>query len=77
MIVFSVNDGAVMKAWASAQGIPEDSKITFLADTQSELTAALGVRMTHPGPASVLGAQTLRCKRFALFVDDGVVKVCS
>lgn len=27
--------------------------------------------MTHPGPMSVLG--NLRCKRFALFVDRGVV----
>ena len=29
--------------------------------------------MTHPGPLSDLG--NLRSKRFALFVDDGVIKV--
>ena len=29
--------------------------------------------MTHPGPLSALG--NLRSKRFALFVDDGVIKV--
>ena len=29
--------------------------------------------MTHPGPASVLGRQTARCKRFAAVVQDGTV----
>lgn len=30
------------------------------------------MELSHPGPMSVLG--NTRCKRFALFVDDGVVK---
>jgi len=70
--VYCVNDGAVMSAWAADQGV-EGSMITFLADTRRELTEALGMTMTHPGPMSVLG--TLRCKRFALYVVDGVIKV--
>jgi len=59
-----------MKAWGEDQGI-EDSFITFLGDPAAELTDALGVRMTHPGPPSVgiIG----RCKRFAMIVEDGVV----
>lgn len=61
-----------MKAWAADQGV-DGSMITFLADTRSELTNALDLVLDHPGPMGVLG--TKRCKRFALFADDGVIKV--
>jgi len=71
VIVYCVNDGAVMKAWAKSQGV-EGSMITFLADPRSELTRALGVVLDHPGPMSVLGNP--RCKRFSMLVDDGVIK---
>mmetsp|Transcript_14003 Transcript_14003/g.29554 ORF Transcript_14003/g.29554 Transcript_14003/m.29554 type:complete len:96 (-) Transcript_14003:303-590(-) len=64
-----------MAAWKKDQGLTSESMIEFLADTQSELTEKLGITITHPGPGSVLGAQTKRCKRSALFVDDGVIKV--
>mmetsp|Transcript_15839 Transcript_15839/g.36436 ORF Transcript_15839/g.36436 Transcript_15839/m.36436 type:complete len:92 (-) Transcript_15839:105-380(-) len=60
-----------MQAWAKDQGIG-GSIITFLADTRRELTEALGLVMSHPGPMSVLGG--LRCKRFSMLIDDGVVK---
>lgn len=73
MLVYCVNDGAVMKAWAEDQCVDDDDMITMLADTSRELTEALGMTMDHPGPLGVLG--NLRCKRFALFVDDGVIKV--
>jgi peroxiredoxin len=52
VLVYCVNDGAVMKAWAANQGV-EGSMITFLADTRRELTEALGMVMTHPGPLGV------------------------
>jgi len=71
VIVFCVNDGAVMTAWAKDQGV-EGSIITFLGDPRSELTDALGMVLDHPGPMSVLG--NTRCKRFSLLVDDGFVK---
>jgi len=71
VIVYCVNDGAVMTAWAKDQGI-EDSIITFLGDPRSELTEALGLVLDHPGPMSVLG--TKRCKRFSMFIDDGIIK---
>lgn len=73
MIVFCVNDGAVMNAWGKDQGIG-GSMVKFLADPRAEVTRALGMELTHEGPTYKLGA---RCKRFAMFVDDGAIKaVC-
>lgn len=71
MLVYCVNDGAVMKGWASDQGV-EGTIVKFLADPRLELTEALGVTMDHPGPMSVLG--TKRCKRFSMLIDNGVIK---
>jgi len=71
VLVYCVNDGAVIEAWAKDQGVA-GSMITFLADTRGELTKALDLVLDHPGPLSVLGNP--RCKRFALYVDDGVIK---
>lgn len=74
VIVFCVNDGAVMDAWGRAQGIEEaDGLITFMADPSGQVTKALDIAMTHPGPESVgiIG----RSKRTAMYVEDGVVKV--
>lgn len=72
VIVFCVNDGAVMQGWAENQGVSEDSLLTFMADPYSEVTRALEMELTHPGPLS-LGLVN-RCKRFALHIVDGVVK---
>lgn len=71
MLVYCVNDGAVMEAWAKDQGVA-GSMITFLADTRCELTKKLQMSLEHPGPMSVLG--NTRCKRFALLVEDNVIK---
>ena len=68
--MYCVNDGAVMDAWAKDQNVA-GSMVTFLADTRCELSEALDVVMTHPGPMGVLGNP--RCKRFVLVVDDGAV----
>ena len=67
--MYCVNDGAVMAAWAESQGV-KGSMLTFLADTRSELTRALGVVLDHPGPMSVLGNP--RSKRFAMYLDAGL-----
>ena len=71
IVVYCVNDPAVMGAWGKDQGI-EDSMITFMADPTSELTKAVGMELTHEGPISLglLG----RCKRHAIYVVDGEVK---
>jgi len=71
VLVYCVNDGAVMKAWAKDQGV-DGSIITFLGDPRSELTEELGLTLDHPGPMSVLGNP--RCKRFSMLIEDGVVK---
>ena len=71
VLVYCVNDMAVMGAWAKDQKI-EGSMVKFFADPNSELTKALDVEMTHPGPKAVLGPG--RCKRFAMLFDGGEVK---
>jgi len=71
VIVYCVNDGAVMKGWAKDQEI-EGSMITFMADPQCRLTRKLGMTLRHPGPMGVLGNP--RCKRFVLVVDNCEVK---
>jgi len=60
-----------MTAWAADQKV-EGSMITFLGDPRSELTEALGLVLDDAGPMSVLGNN--RCKRFSMFIDDGVIK---
>ena len=73
VIIYCVNDGAVMMAWAEDQGVKGDSMITLMGDPYGDLTSALDMEMTHAGPASV--GITGRCKRFALYVENGVVKL--
>lgn len=71
VLVYCVNDGAVMQGWEQSQGA-HGSMMSFLADPRSELTENLGLVLDHPGPMSVLGNP--RCKRFSMLIDDGVIK---
>jgi len=71
VLVYCVNDGAVMTAWGKDQGV-QGSIVQTLGDPRREVTEALGLVLDHPGPMSVLG--TKRCKRFSMLVDDGVIK---
>jgi len=71
VLVYCVNDGAVMQAWAKDQKV-EGSIVRFLADTRCQFTRKIGMSMLHPGPKGALG--NIRCKRFVLVVDDGEVK---
>jgi glutaredoxin/glutathione-dependent peroxiredoxin len=64
----SVNDAFVMNAWSKDQHVPEG--LWMLADGNGTFTKALGLEMD--GTAFGLG---LRGKRFALYADDGVVKL--
>lgn len=75
VIVYCVNDGAVMDAWAKDQGVEQSSKglLTMMGDPSGKVTKALGMTLSHPGPMSVLGYA--RCKRFAMYLDNGVVKL--
>ncbi|RDS86483.1 peroxiredoxin [Dyella psychrodurans] len=64
----AVNDAFVMKAWAVSQHVPPGLKL--LADGNGSLTKALGLEMD--GSAYGLG---MRSRRFALYAEDGVVKL--
>lgn len=69
VICVSVNDPFVMKAWGESTGATA-AGITFLADADSSFTKAIGQEFSVPH----LGFAD-RCKRFALYAEDGVVKV--
>lgn len=73
VIIYCVNDGAVMMAWAEDQGVKEDGMVTLMGDPYGQLTEALDMEMTHSGPKSV--GIINRCKRFALYLENGVVKI--
>jgi glutaredoxin/glutathione-dependent peroxiredoxin len=63
----SVNDPFVMQAWGESQHIPAGLKM--LSDGNGDFARALGLEMD----ASAYG-MGMRSKRFALYVEDGVVK---
>jgi peroxiredoxin len=63
----SVNDAFVMGAWGKDQKVGD--KVMMLADGNGELTRALGLE----NDASGYGMGT-RSKRYAMVVDNGVVK---
>jgi len=73
VLVYCVNDGAVMSAWAENQGVPEDSIIKLMGDPYGELTEKLDMELVHSGPKEI--GLINRCKRFALYVVDGTVKI--
>ena len=64
---FAVNDPFVMGAWSRDQ--KAGGKIRFMADGSAEYTKKLGLELDLN--ARGLG---MRCQRFAMVVDDGVVK---
>src|SRR6478609_11551823 len=65
--VTGVNDVFVMDAWKKASGA--DGKVEFLADGSGDFAKALGLTVD-------LGARGLgtRSQRYAMVVEDGVVK---
>ena len=69
IICVSVNDPFVMQAWGESTGAAA-AGITMLADSASELTKAIGMEFTAP-PVGFYD----RSKRYAMYVEDGEVKV--
>ena len=63
----SVNDAFVMGAWGRDQRAGD--KVRMLADGSAEYTKALGLQLDLT--ARGMG---VRCQRFSMLVDDGVVK---
>jgi len=78
VIIYCVNDGAVMSAWAKDQAVAGSEFITMMGDPAGEFTKAVGMVMDHPGPNSVFGADVsklFRSKRWAMYAVDGEVKI--
>ena len=63
----AVNDVFVMNAWGKSSGVGD--KVTMLADGNGEFAKALGLELD----ARKFGMGT-RGQRFALVIDDGVLK---
>ncbi len=69
IICLAVNDPFVMKAWGESTGATA-AGITMLGDSDASFTKAIGLDFTAP-PAGFFN----RSKRYALYAEDGVVKV--
>lgn len=69
VICVAVNDAFVMDAWGRDTGA-SDAGITMLGDPAAEFTEAIGMRFDAP-PAGLIA----RSRRYAMLVEDGVVKV--
>ncbi len=67
VICMSVNDAFVMGAWARDQKAV--GKIRMMGDGSADYTKALGLELDLT--ARGMG---MRCQRFSMLVDDGVVK---
>ncbi|WP_422075842.1 peroxiredoxin [Tranquillimonas rosea] len=68
IICVSVNDPFVLAAWGKETGAT-DAGITLLGDAESAFTKAIGMDFTAP-PVGLID----RSKRYAMVVEDGVVK---
>jgi glutaredoxin/glutathione-dependent peroxiredoxin len=64
---FSVNDAFVMNAWGRSQNV--DGRIRMIADGSAAYTKALGLELDLNK-----GGMGMRCQRFSMLVDNGVVK---
>lgn len=69
VICISVNDPHVMKAWGASTGATE-AGLTFLADADGSFTHAMGEAFDAPA-----GGMFGRSNRYALYAEDGVVRV--
>ena len=67
IVVVSVNDVHVMKAWAKANDAMD--KIGFLADGSAEFTKAVGLVLD-----ATAGGMGIRSLRYSMLVENGVVK---
>ena len=63
----AVNDPFVMQAWAREQHVPDG--LPLLSDVNGDLARALGLELD--ASANGMG---MRCRRFALYAEDGVVR---
>jgi glutaredoxin/glutathione-dependent peroxiredoxin len=69
IICLAVNDPHVMKAWGLSTGATA-AGITMVGDVNSAFTKAIGMEYSAPAAGFID-----RSKRYALYAEDGVVKV--
>ena len=69
VICLSVNDPFVLSAWGAATGA-SDAGITMLGDVACEFTKAIGMEFSNPSRGFID-----RSKRYAMLVEDGVVRI--
>jgi glutaredoxin/glutathione-dependent peroxiredoxin len=67
VICVSVNDAFVMDTWGKAQNVGD--KVMMVADGSANFTKAIGLDVDMSGKG-----YGLRCRRFSMIVEDGVVK---
>lgn len=67
IICMSVNDAFVMGAWARDQKV--GGKIRMMGDGSADYSKALGLELDL-----VAKGMGVRCQRFSMLVDDGMVK---
>jgi len=67
IICMAVNDAFVMGAWARDQKV--GGKIRMMGDGSADFTKALGLELDL-----VARGMGVRCQRFSMLVEDGVVK---
>ena len=67
VLCMSVNDAFVMGAWARDQH--SGGKVRMMGDGSAKYTKALGLELDLDGRG-----MGMRCQRFSMLVDDGVVK---
>ena len=70
IVCMAVNDAFVMGAWGENQNVGD--KVMMVGDGDAEFTKAAGLDLDLTGRG--LG---LRCQRFSMIVDDGVVQSMS
>ncbi len=70
IVCLSVNDAFVMDAWAKTQNV--DGRVEMIADGNGDFTRAVGLELDQRPRG--LG---VRSQRYAMVVDDGVVKTLS
>jgi peroxiredoxin len=68
VMCLAVNDPYVMQAWATSLNVP--AELLMIADGNAGFTRAMGLELD--GTAFGMG---IRVKRFALFAEDGVVRM--
>ena len=68
VMCLAVNDAHVMQAWAASLQVP--AELMMIADGNAGFTRSMGLELD--GTAFGMG---IRVKRFALFAEDGVVRV--